>query len=442
MSIGRVVKRSISELVHVLEGKIAQKREVIQELKDKHGDRKIEEIKVDQILKGMRGVTAQISSTSRLDPEKGIRFHGLSIEDCQRLLPKSGTQPMVESMIWLLFTGEIPNKDQVELLRKDLISRSFLPIHTIEMLKKLPKDLHPMTQLSMGVLSLGHTSQFEKFYSSGMKKTEYWRAMLEDGLDLISKIPRVAATIYRNTYRNGQVQDVRPEADYAENFARGLGWDDPEFFDCMRLYLNIHTDHEAGNVSAHTTHLVGSTLRDVFKSYSAGLNALAGPLHGLANQESLRWLMDLWRAVGNHPQESEIESFARGWLNAGKAIPGYGHAVLRIPDPRFVAQLEFAQKHLKDDSLCRIVALCYKVLPGVLREHGKAKNPFPNVDAHSGALMYAYGMRVYDYYTVLFGVARAIGCSANLTWDRALMLPLERPESITLSQLNSIAGLK
>jgi citrate synthase len=440
MALFKVPSRSLSELIKVLESKIQERRLLLKDLKENYSHVKIDELRTDQVLKGMRGVTSQISSTSRLDPEEGIKFHGLSIEDCQKRLPKKQTQPLVESMIWLLFTGEIPTNNQVETLRKELLARSFLPVHTTEMLKKLPKDLHPMTQLSMGVLSLGHSSQFEKFYSSNAPKDEYWRAMLDDGLDLISKISRIAATIYRNTYRNGVVQDMDNDADYAENFGRMMGWDDKNFFDCLRLYLNIHTDHEAGNVSAHTTHLVGSTLRDIFKSYSSGLNALAGPLHGLASQECLRWLMELWRACGYQADEGEIRSFARTWLNSGKSIPGYGHAVLRIPDPRFIAQLDFAKVNLPEDPLCKIVRSCYKVLPKVLKEHGKAKNPFPNVDAHSGALMYAYGLRVYDFYTVLFGVARAVGCSANLMWDRALMLPLERPESIGLDALQRMKG--
>ena len=441
MALGKIIQRHISELYSILEEKIPKKLKQVQTLRSLHGNKKIEEIQMSQILKGMRGVTSQLSHTSRLDPNHGILFHNMSIQDCKSKLPKKNTQPYVESMIWLLLTGEIPTKSQVSLLQKELISRCYLPSYTTDLLKQVPSNLHPMSQLSIGVLSLGHSSQFEKFYSSGMKKSEYWRAMLEDSLNLISKIPKVAATIYRNSYRNGQIPDIKPDSDYAENFGRMLGWEDESFFDSLRLYLNIHCDHEAGNVSAHTTHLVGSTLRDVYKSYSAGLNGLAGPLHGLANQECLRWLMDLWKAVGSHPTASDIEQFAESFLKTGKVIPGYGHAVLRIPDPRFIAQLEFAKKHLPDEPLCRIVALCSEVLPGVLKSHGKAKNPYPNVDAHSGALMYSYGMRVYDYYTVLFGVSRAIGVSANLVWDRALMLPLERPESLTVNNMMNYEGV-
>ena len=397
----------------------------------------MEEIRVEQIIKGMRGMNAQLSTTSSLDPDFGIRFRGLSIEDCQSQLPRrpNTKQPMVEGMLWLLLTGEVPSPTQVEILRKDLATRSFIPKHTEELLKKMPEHLHPMSQLAMGVLSLGGSSQFDKAYSSGIRRSEHWKPMLDDGLDLVAKIPRIAAMIYRNSYRNGITPLADPGADLAENFGRMLGWTDEGFFDLLRLYLNIHCDHESGNVSAHTTHLVGSALCDVFKSYAAGLNGLAGPLHGLANQECLKWLMDLWKHVGDHPSNRDIEEYAKRYLATGKVIPGYGHAVLRITDPRFTSQMDFAKEMLPDNVLCNIVAKCYEVIPRVLKEQGKAKNPFPNVDAFSGALLYSYGLRVYDFYTVIFGVSRALGCSVNLTWDRATMIPLERPESITLDKL-------
>lgn len=432
--------RKIAELHSILEKKIPAKLEQVQRLKSQFREVKVDEIRVDQIMRGMRGLATQLSETSHLDPDSGIRFRGLSIEECQSKLPlfKKSSQPMVEGMLWLLLTGEVPSKSQVEVLRKELASRAYLPKHTEDLLKNMPDHLHPMSQLSIGVLSLGASSQFDKAYSSNSKRTDYWKSMLDDGLDLVAKIPRIAAMIYRNSYRNKVTPNPDSNADLAENFGRMLGWNDEGFFDLLRLYLNIHCDHEAGNVSAHTTHLVGSALSDIFKAYSAGLNGLAGPLHGLANQECLHWLMGLWKAVGDTPSSEAIEVYAKTWLNSGKVIPGYGHAVLRIPDPRFISQMSFAKEKLPDNILCNLVSKCSKVIPKVLKEHGKAKNPFPNVDAFSGALLYSYGLRVYDFYTVIFGVSRAIGCSANLVWDRALMFPLEKPESLTINQLSSI----
>jgi citrate synthase len=202
----------------------------------------------------------------------------------------------------------------------------------------------------------------------------------------------------------------------------------------MRLYLCIHTDHEGGNASAHTTHLVGSTLSDPYLSYAAGLNALAGPLHGLANQEVLGWIQGIQKkmaAEGKEINAETITEFTWDTLNAKKVIPGYGHAVLRKTDPRYTCQREFALKHMPDDELFKIVNTIYEVMPGILTEHGKTKNPYPNVDSHSGVLLWHYGFTQFQYYTVLFGVSRAVGALSQLYWDRALGLPLERPKSVT-----------
>lgn len=164
------------------------------------------------------------------------------------------------------------------------------------------------------------------------------------------------------------------------------------------------------------------------------MNALAGPLHGLANQEVLRWIIDLkakFDAEGKDVNKETITEFAWDTLKSGKVIPGYGHAVLRKTDPRYSAQREFALKHMPDDELFKIVSTIYEVVPGVLTEHGKTKNPWPNVDSHSGVLLQHYGFKEHEYYTVLFGVSRAMGVLSQLFWDRALLLPLERPKSIT-----------
>ena len=148
----------------------------------------------------------------------------------------------------------------------------------------------------------------------------------------------------------------------------------------------------------------------------------------------LGWIQDLdakFTAEGKEVNGETIKEFAWETLNAGKVIPGYGHAVLKQTDPRYTCQREFALKHMPDDRLFKIVETIYQVMPGVLTEHGKTKNPYPNVDSHSGVLLWYYDFKQYQYYTVLFGVSRAMGALAQLFWDRALGLPLERPKSLT-----------
>ena len=306
----------------------------------------------------------------------------------------------------------------------------------------LPKNMHPMTQLSIGVLALGENSKFDEAYNKGMRKTEYWKPMLEDSIDLIAKIPTLAAVIYRNTYKDGKVCEPRPDLDLSENYGRMLGWDDYHFFELLRLHLTIRCDHEGGNVSTHATHLVGSALSDIYKSYSAGLNGLSGPLHGLADQECLKWLLDLHEIVGDHPTDQSVEVYVREALRDKKVIPGYGHAVLRSTDPRFIAQMEFAKKSIEDSVLCKLVEICFRVIPKILKDYGQVQNPYPNNYAHSGALLYHYGLKELDFFTVNFGVSRAIGCAANLVWDRALLLPIERPASLTLENLEELGRAK
>ena len=179
-------------------------------------------------------------------------------------------------------TGEVPTEQQVRDLSKDWAARSEVPSLIIELLDRSPRDLHPMAQLSLAVTALEHQSSFAKAYAKGMRKTEYWSHAFEDSMDVIAKLPTIAAKIYRNVYKDGKVAAVQPDQDYSFNFANQLGFsDNKDFLELMRLYLTIHTDHEGGNVSAHTTHLVGSALSSPMLSLSAGLNGLAGPLHGL-----------------------------------------------------------------------------------------------------------------------------------------------------------------
>lgn len=430
--------RGVTTLAETLEAQIPSKREKLTALKKNHGDKVIGEVTVDQCIGGARGVKCMMWETSNLDPEEGIRFRGLTIPDCQAVLPtysgvKGDGEPLLESIFWLLLTGEVPTKEQVDTLTAELHSRGDLPGHVVPLLNSLPKDMHPMSQFAIGLQACQTESKFARGYADGMPKTDYHKYALEDILDVVAKMPEVAATIYRNVYFDGVVTKDT-SLDYSGNFARMLGYDNHGFDELMRLYMCIHTDHEGGNASAHTTRLVGSTLSDPYTSYVGGLNALAGPLHGLANQEVLKWIQDLsskFESEGKEVNADTIKEYAWETLNAKKVIPGFGHAVLRKTDPRYTCQREFALKHLPDDKLFKMVDTIYQVMPGVLTEHGKVKNPYPNVDSHSGVLLWHYGFTQYQYYTVLFGVSRGVGALSQLFWDRALGLPLERPKSVT-----------
>jgi citrate synthase len=428
-------------LFETLKAQVPVRQEALKKLKAEHGHKSLGEVTVEQTLGGARGIKSLLWETSLLDADEGIRFRGHTIPELQQTLPSAvpGGEPLPEALLWLLLTGEVPTKEQAASVTAELHSRAKVPEHVKQLIKNL-KHAHPMTQLSAAVTALNTESVFAKKYAEGIHKSTYWQYTYEDSMNLIARLPEVAALIYRNTYFNEDNNAYDSSLDYSANFNRMLGFDSAEFDELMRLYLVIHSDHEGGNASAHTTHLVGSTLSDPYLSLAAGLNALAGPLHGLANQEVLKWILDLqteFHAKGLPVNKDTITQFAWDTLNSGKVIPGYGHAVLRKTDPRYTCQREFGLKYMPEDELFRIVDTIYQVMPGVLTEHGKTKNPYPNVDSHSGVLLQYYGLTQQNYYTVLFGVSRAIGVLSQLFWDRALGLPLERPKSITSEWINN-----
>ena len=406
----------------------------VRALKKNHGDLVVGDVKLAQTMGGMRGVKSMLYETSQLDPNEGIRFRGYSIPELRKLLPTAADckEPLPEGLFWLMLVDEIPTEDEVKWLSEQWKRRSAVPDHTFKVLESLPADTHPMTQFTIAISSMQTESVFARRYSEGMNKSEYWDATYEDSMNLIAKLPRVAAYIYRKTYHEGDHINPDISLDWGANFAHMLGIDKPGFNSLLRLYLTIHADHEGGNASAHTTQLVGSTLSDVYLSLSAGMNALAGPLHGLANQEVIKWVFRMIDILGTRqPTKEQIADYVNNTLAAGKVIPGYGHAVLREPDPRFTAQKRFAEEYIENSDIIEVIWKAFEVVPPILKSLGKVKNPWPNVDAHSGALLVHYGMTEYSFYTVLFGVSRAMGVLASACWARALGAPLERPKSVT-----------
>ncbi|KAJ7012476.1 citrate synthase [Populus alba x Populus x berolinensis] len=487
---------------------IPEQQERLKKLKSEYGKVQLGNITVDMVLGGMRGMTGLLWETSLLDPDEGIRFRGMSIPECQKVLPaaKPGGEPLPEGLLWLLLTGKVPTKEQVGALSKELRDRasvpgpwiffffletapliSFLaagwhsiflvaagPVQCIPLIDfqlfidleilillfafvismaidllflvadyvfkaidALPVTAHPMTQFATGVMALQVQSEFQKAYEKGIHKSKYWEPTYEDSLSLIARVPIVASYIYRRIYKDGKVIPMNDSLDYGGNFSHMLGFDSPEMQELMRLYVTIHSDHEGGNVSAHAGHLVASALSDPYLSFAAALNGLAGPLHGLANQEVLLWIKSVVEECGENITTEQLKDYVWKTLNSGKVVPGFGHGVLRKTDPRYTCQREFALKHLPDDPLFQLVSKLYEVVPPVLTQLGKVKNPWPNVDAHSGVLLNYYGLTEARYYTVLFGVSRSIGICSQLIWDRALGLPLERPKSVTMELLEN-----
>lgn len=422
----------------VLKDRFKEKAEIANaEIKDilaKNGEKIIGEVKLKQIYMGMRGMTGLVTETSLLDPQEGIRFRGYSIPELREKLPKvpGGKEPLPEGLFYLLLVGELPTDEDVNNITTTWQRRSHVPNHVFAAIDALPLTTHPMTMFITGVVALQTESNFAKQYAEGMSKKDHWSAVYDDTMDLIARLPRIAAYVYRRKYKSSE--HINPDGllDWAGNLAHMMGYEDESFKALMRLYMTIHSDHEGGNVSAHTTHLVGSALSDPYLSYAAGMAGLAGPLHGLANQEVIKWIFEMQDELKTKsPSKEQIAEYVKKTLSEGKVVPGYGHAVLRKTDPRFTAQMEFGKKHMPNDPLVQTVWNIYEVVPPILQSMGKIKNPWPNVDAHSGALLVHYGLVEYEFYTVLFAVSRGLGVLASLCWDRVLGFPLERPKSVT-----------
>ncbi len=433
-----------------LAARIPAWRERVKKLLAESGDVKVGEITIKQVYGGMRDVKGLVTDISYVDPVDGIRLRGLTIPETLEKLPKlpGDEAPLVGGLFYLLMVGDIPTLEEALEVEEAWKKRGQVPQYIYDILRSMPANAQPMTLFSQAILAMQTESVFARQYDEGVRREELWMATLEDALVMTARLPAVAAFIYNLKFRNGEIPERNLDLDLGGNFAHMMQVEHERYADLMRLYFIIHSDHESGNVSAHATHLVGSALSDIYYAISAGMNGLAGPLHGRANQESLAWLLDVYEKLGSHvPTPEALRQYAWDTLNAGQVIPGYGHAVLRKTDPRFNAQYEFGKKYFPDDPIFKLATMVYEIVPGVLIEQGKARDPWPNVDAISGSLQNHYGVQdadrsrgFYGFYTVLFGVSRAMGVAANAVWARALGQPLERPKSLTTKMLEDIAA--
>ncbi|MFH0983078.1 MAG: citrate (Si)-synthase [Planctomycetota bacterium] len=415
----------MAKLKDVLAKKLPVMRDEIKRLIAEHGKKVIGEVTVEQAYGGMRDIKSQVCDTSTVSPETGLIIRGIPLAKLVDRCP--------EEMFWMLLTGELPDAASLKELQADLAARGDLPGYVWDVLRALPKDTHPMAMQSLGLLALERLSKFRQRYDAGMRKDEYWDACLEDSLDLLAKMPVLTAGIYRIRYKDGKLIPPDPKKDWSANFAHMMGVPDPtgNLANLFRLYLNLHADHESGNVSANLCHVCGSALSDPYYSVSAGLDGLAGPLHGLANQECLQYHLMLVEKFGGVPTAEQLQKYVWDTLNAGRVIPGFGHAVLRCTDPRYTACYDFGKKACPNEPLFKLAAVMLEVVPKVLTEHGKAKNVNPNVDALSGVLMYGFGVKEPPFYTAIFGVSRAIGMCAQMIIARAIGTPITRPKSVT-----------
>jgi citrate synthase len=421
----------MSIIIQKLSQKIEGWRSEAKGLIERGGDKLLSEVTVSQAYGGMRGIKSLICDTSRVPQDQGLIIRGTPLMELLDRTP--------EEIFFLLLTGELPKPEELEELKTEFRKRKKVSGYVWDVLKAMPKDSHPMTMLSTAVLVMQKESKFAKQYDEGMKKDAYWKSTLEDAYDIIAKMPAIAAAVYRLRFNKGEIIEPQDEMDISGDYVHMLGIDaGDEFKDLIRLYLVAHCDHEGGNVSALATQTINSALSDLYYSISGGFNGLAGPLHGLANQESLKWMLEVMEKYNGTPSHDEVRTILKETLDAGKVIPGYGHAVLRVTDPRFTGFLNFGNKYFPEDPVFKTVARLYEVVPEELKKIEKIKNPWPNVDAASGALLYHYGIKEFSYYTVMFAVSRTLGLAAQGVVNRAMMNPLIRPKSVTTEDIKAL----
>jgi citrate synthase len=416
-------------LQKVLTEKISKWQDEVRSVVKEKGDVKISDVTVSQAYGGMRGIKGLNCETSAVSADKGLIIRGYPLLEITHISP--------EEVFYLLLTGDLPDADALLDIQTQLREHQEVPDYVWNILEAMPENSHPMTMLTTAIQSMQVDSLFANKYDEGMDKADFWKWTLEDGIRLVAKLTGIGAGIYRMRFNKGERIAPDNSLDWAGNFAQMLGIEGDDFKKLMRLYLMLHSDHEGGNVSAFSSLTVASALSSPFLSVSAGLNGLAGPLHGLANQECLKFVLEVRDHFDGVPSVEELREFCWDRLNGGRVIPGYGHAVLRCSDPRFTAFIDFGKAYIQNDDIFSIVGSLFEVVPSVLKEQGKAKNPWPNVDAASGSLLYYYGLTEFNYYTVLFSLSRAMGMVSQMVINRALGIPIMRPKSITTKWIKS-----
>ncbi len=372
------------------------------------------QITKDQLETGLRGFPVGYCTTSSIDPLKGLSYRDLPIADL------SHREPI--EVIYLLYTGKQGSPHEVEQFSKELQNRACCDKRVIAAVEKLPREGHPMKLLGCALLILG------MYESTGDYQI--------DCLNLIGKMPHLVAAVINTHAGWGKTSDPKPELGYMESFAEMLhvpGADLAELTAALKLFNILHYDHGGGNLSTFVGKAVASGLEDMYGSMTAAMAALAGPRHGRANQDCLEFVRLVLEEVGENATGADVEGLIRKRLKNNQLVFGFGHAVLRAEDARATVQYDYVRKHYPDHPLVKIALLLRKEGEKVLSENPKITDPHANVDAISGTLLTAAGFAYPEYYTVLFGLSRAVGISIQIVYERCFArdgkgTPIVRPK--------------
>jgi citrate (Si)-synthase len=431
----------MSRILAQAQPRMARNRQRYQQILKEYGSCPITTgpLTVEHLLRGNRGVPAALTDTSFVHPGQGLHFLGTT--PCQDMVTMA-TLP--EQVFWYMLLETLPSAQDVHDFQEDLRSRAMVPDYAWAVLEALPPAMHPMSQLQVLTDALEGEARFRGRYQAGMPRQEHWQWMLEDGLDLLARVPQVAAAIYRRCFLKAPRLAPNLELDWAAQFVQMLGIDDPDglLTAYMRQYVIMHADHEAANASANTAAIINSTLATMASTLVGAFAALSGPLHGTANQDALGFLEGALAHFGRLPTLEEAEAYLYDFVAAGGIVPGFGHPQLRDLDARFVVLTEFldrlpAMARQHEAIVC--MRLFAEIGPGVLKKFPKIANPHPNIDFGSGAVLYGLGMTQRNFFTVLFCLSRMWGVIAQAVRARAELRPIIRPLSYTLAMVEEAA---
>jgi citrate synthase len=351
------------------------------------------EVTEENLETGMRGYPAGYCTTSSVDPQKGLMYAGRPLAEVYNWAP--------EEVIHLIYHGKEGS------FASTLQERAGLSPKTIAGIRTLPREGHPMKLFSMALLLLGIH--------------EGTRDYREDCLNVIAKIPHLVAEVINHHAGWGETSPSKPDLGYMENFTQMVRVPDGNYQTLgriFRLFNVLHYDHGGGNLSAFTGKAIASGLEDMYGSLSGAMCALAGPRHGRANQDCLEFVQSVLDKLGPDATTEQVENLIRDLLTNKQLVFGFGHAVLRVEDPRATIWYNVAEEMFPDHPLVKIGLRLREAGPKVLKENPKIANPYPNVDAMSGSVLSAAGFAHPDYYTLLFGLARCVGISIQIVYER------------------------
>ncbi len=365
---------------------------------------------------GLRGVPVGYCPTSTVKPTEGLFYVGQSVDHLVTWQP--------ERVIYLLYYGKDGTAEEVAQFTKELRKRATCSDKLIKQIQQMPREGHPMKLFSAALLM---TAMLEGVYG-----------YREDCLNLIAKVPIVAAAVINHHAGWGSFRPSQPELGYVENFTHMVNVpkvDQAALNDAFKLFNILHYDHGGGNLSTFVGKAVASGLEDMYGSICASMCALAGPRHGRANQDSLEFLQKIIKEIGQDASAEKLEAYLRKILADNQLVFGFGHAVLRVEDPRATVLYAAAEKRYSDHSLVKMAKLLRQVGPKVLGENPKITDPYPNVDAISGTMLAAAGFNYPEYFTVLFGLSRCVGISIQIVYERCEArggkgTPIVRPKYI------------